>query len=73
MTDEKKGIYGPGHNSFTKDEFDNDICVFHARTYSEIIGDPLNDPNRHAMLMKLDWDEKNRPIFKYTKSKKFTV
>jgi len=67
-TDEEKGIYGPGHNSFTKDEEGNDICVFHARTYEEIVGDPLYDPNRHAMLMKVDWDENDRPVFAFTKN-----
>lgn len=64
-TDEQKGIYGPGHNCFTKDEQGKDICVFHARTYPEIQGDPLYDPNRHAMLMTLDWDEQDRPVFTY--------
>lgn len=66
-TDVEKGIYGPGHNSFTKDEEGNDVCVFHARTYDEIIGDPLYDPNRHAMLMKVDWDEDDRPVFQFCK------
>lgn len=65
VTEEEKGIYGPGHNSFTKDEEGNDICVFHARTYPEIVGDPLNDPNRHAMLMKVEWDKSDRPVFRY--------
>ncbi len=65
-TDEKKGIYGPGHNSFTVDDEGNDICVYHARTYEKIEGDPLYDPNRHAMLMKLGWDEKTGyPLFSF--------
>lgn len=64
-TDAEKGIYGPGHNSFTKDREGNDICVYHARTYEEIEGDPLYDPNRHAMLMKVEWDENDRPVFTY--------
>ncbi|MBE5883973.1 MAG: alpha-N-arabinofuranosidase [Lachnospiraceae bacterium] len=68
-TDEEKGIYGPGHNSFTKDDEGNDICVFHARTYEEIVGDSLYDPNRHTMLMKVDWDENDRPVFAYMKNK----
>lgn len=71
-TDEEKGIYGPGHNSFTKDEKGNDICVFHARTYPEIVGDPLYDPNRHAMLMKVEWDENDRPVFNYNKTSDFS-
>ncbi len=66
-TDAEKGIYGPGHNSFTKDKAGNDICVFHARTYEKIVGDSLEDPNRHAMLMKVEWDENDRPVFAYRK------
>lgn len=65
QTDEKRGIYGPGHNSFTVDEEGNDIMVYHARTESEIVGDPLYNPNRHAMLMKVRWDENGRPVFSY--------
>lgn len=58
-------IYGPGHNSFTVDEEGNDILVYHARKETEIKGDPLYNPNRHAMLMKIKWDEDNRPVFSY--------
>ena len=64
-TNEEKGIYGPGHNSFTKDEKGNDIIVYHARTESVIEGNPLYNPNRHAMLMKVKWDENDRPVFSY--------
>ena len=64
-TKEEKGIYGPGHNSFTKDEDGNDIIVYHARTEAEIVGNPLYNPNRHAMLMKVKWSENGRPIFDY--------
>ncbi len=61
---EELGIYGPGHNSFTVDEDGNDILVFHARTEKEIVGDPLYNPNRHAMLSKIEYDEKGYPVFK---------
>ena len=64
-TNEALKIYGPGHNSFTKDEQGNDIIVYHARTEKEIVGDPLYNPNRHAMLMKIKWDENGRPVFSY--------
>ena len=64
-SDPEKGIYGPGHNSFTKDEAGNDVCVYHARTYARIQGDPLYDPNRHTMLMKVEWDGEDRPVFTY--------
>ena len=63
-TSEKHGVYGPGHNSFTVDENGNDIMVYHARTEAEIVGNPLYNPNRHAMLMKLGWSN-GRPIFSY--------
>lgn len=59
---EKAGIYGPGHNSFTKDEAGDDIMVYHARTETEIVGNPLYNPNRHAMLMKIRWQD-DRPVF----------
>lgn len=62
-TQEEKKIFGPGHNSFTVDEAGHDIVVYHARTYKEIEGDPLHDPNRHAMLMKLSWDKDGFPVF----------
>lgn len=55
QTNWEKGIYGPGHNSFTTDKEGNDILVVHARTESEIVGDPLYNPNRHAMLQKIRW------------------
>ncbi|MCI6122321.1 MAG: family 43 glycosylhydrolase [Faecalicatena sp.] len=62
-TDEKKGIFGPGHNSFVKsDDGKKDICVFHARCYDEIEGDPLYDPNRHTMMIEVQWDEKGEPV-----------
>jgi GH43 family beta-xylosidase len=50
--------YGPGHNSFTKSEDDSeDLIVYHARNYTEITGDPLFDPNRHARVGVVTWTE----------------
>ena len=65
QTNEELEIYGPGHNSFTVDEEGNDIMVYHARKETEIVGDPLYNPNRHAMLMKVRWDDDGRPVFSY--------
>lgn len=65
---EEKQIYGPGHNSFTTDETGRDIMVYHARTETEIVGDPLYNPNRHAMIMPLQWDKEGRPVFSYEAS-----
>ncbi|CAM3238201.1 family 43 glycosylhydrolase [Paenibacillus lupini] len=62
-TDETRGLFGPGHNSFTKSEDGEDIIIFHARTYKEIVGDPLYDPNRHAFVRKLQWSADGKPIF----------
>ncbi len=59
------GVYGPGHNSFTKDAEGGDILVYHARTETVIEGNPLYNPNRHAMLMRFGWDEKGWPVFDY--------
>ena len=64
-TNEKLGIFGPGHNSFTKDEKGNDIMIYHARTEAKIEGNPLYNPNRHAHLMRITWDEAGRPVFSY--------
>ncbi|MCD7754824.1 MAG: family 43 glycosylhydrolase [Firmicutes bacterium] len=66
-TDEAKGVYGPGHNSFTTDSEGRDLLVFHARTEAEITGNPLYNPNRHAMLQPIRW-ENGRPIFSFDNS-----
>lgn len=63
-TDSDKGIYGPGHNSFTVNEEGEDVLVYHARQYDEIKGDPLYDYNRHTYLMKIKWD-KSGPVFAF--------
>lgn len=65
-SDPARNIYGPGHNSFTVDEDGNPIMVYHARIEEKIIGNPLYNPNRHAMLMRLKFDpQTGRPIFSY--------
>jgi len=62
-TSYKDSVFGPGHNSFTKTKDGEDILVYHARTYTEIVGDPLWDPNRHTYIKKLKWDKNGFPIF----------
>ena len=64
-TDAAKELYGPGHNSFTVDEEGRDVMVYHARIEEKIEGNPLYNPNRHAFLMPVLWDENDRPIFSY--------
>lgn len=62
---DKAGLYGPGHNSFSVDEQGNPICVYHARPYAQIVGNPLYDPNRHARIMKVVFDAEGKPVFDY--------
>lgn len=63
-SEEEKGIYGPGHNSFSVDEEGDPVIIFHARTRKEIQGDPLDDPNRHAMIRKILWKHNGEPYFR---------
>ncbi|MCR4743828.1 MAG: family 43 glycosylhydrolase [Lachnospiraceae bacterium] len=64
-TNVENKIYGPGHNSFTKDENGNDIMIYHARTTDKLIcEDPLYDPGRHTMAMKVDWNSEGYPVFR---------
>ncbi|WP_405620843.1 family 43 glycosylhydrolase [Streptomyces sp. NBC_00076] len=56
--------YGPGHNCFTvAEDGRSDVLVYHARQYKEIVGDPLNDPNRHTRVQKLGWKRDGTPDF----------
>ncbi len=65
-SDSGKGLFGPGHNSFTKSEDGTeDVMFYHARQYDEIEGDPLYDGNRHTYRMKIKWDAEDRPIFDF--------
>jgi GH43 family beta-xylosidase len=65
-SDYDKKIFGPGHNSFTVAEDDiTPLSIYHARDYDEIIGDPLYDPNRHARVMVVKFNEDGKPIFEF--------
>ncbi|WP_369175391.1 family 43 glycosylhydrolase [Streptomyces sp. R28] len=58
------GQYGPGHNSFTTSEDGkSDILVYHDRSYKDITGDPLNDPNRRTRVQKVYWKADGTPDF----------
>jgi GH43 family beta-xylosidase len=58
------GVYGPGHSSFTVSEDGRqDILVYHARTYKDIEGDPLWNPDRHTFVKPLKWDDNGMPVF----------
>lgn len=62
ITSENEKRFGPGHNSFTADHR-GDVLIYHCRNYKQIIGDPLDDPNRHAMAMPFQYDDNGFPIF----------
>ena len=55
-------MYGPGHSCFTMDG-DKHVLVYHCRSYKEIDGDPLYDPNRHARAKSFTFDENGLPVF----------
>lgn len=63
------GEYGPGHNSFVKDENGDWVFVYHSRSevcYKGECGygheDPLYDPCRSAHIRRVQWDEAGMPI-----------
>ena len=63
-TSAERQVYGPGHNSFTVSEDGaQDLLVYHARHYREIVGDPLWNPDRHTCVQPLRWDERGMPVF----------
>lgn len=64
-TDAARSLFGPGHNSFVKDSDGNDICVFHAREFEKIEGNPLDDINRHAYMLKVCYDWDGKPVFDF--------
>jgi len=61
-TDAERKVYGPGHNSFVEDDNGNIMCVFHARDFEKIEGNPLDDINRHAHILKVTFEE-GKPVF----------
>jgi len=64
VTSEENGLYGPGHHSFTTTpDGRTDLIVYHARTYRDIQGDPLRDPNRHIWIQPIRWRDDGTPDF----------
>jgi GH43 family beta-xylosidase len=63
-TSDANGVYGPGHNSFTKTpDGKTDILVYHARSYKAIVGDALHDPNRSTRAQVVHWRPDGTPDF----------
>lgn len=64
VTSEENKIYGPGHHGFTVAEDGvTDLLVYHARSYRDIQGDPLKDPNRHTRVQAVAWRADGTPDF----------
>jgi GH43 family beta-xylosidase len=64
QSSEATGQYGPGHSCFTRTpDGGEDILVYHARNYKEIVGDPLFDPNRHTRAQPIRWRPDGTPDF----------
>lgn len=70
---EYRGIFGPGHNSFTVDENGNPVIIFHARdwedeypgaTGSDKYG--LVDPGRHAYVRPVIFNYEGFPVCNLT-------
>ncbi len=57
------GVYGPGHNSFTTLPDGRDVLVYHARDYRDIVGDPLNNPDRHTRASLVHYGADGVPTF----------
>ncbi len=62
-TNEELKVFGPGHNCFVEGEEGETLCMLHFRSYAKINGDPLRDHNRHAHVMKVEFDENDDPVF----------
>ncbi len=68
-SEDLKGEYGPGHNSFVKDENGDWVIVYHSRTQKCFDGacgyshqDPLYDPCRSAHIRKVFWNKQGMPV-----------
>ncbi len=64
-TDPEKKVFGPGHNCFTTGDDGEVLCILHYRDYSDkhISGDPLNNPDRHAHVLEVQF-ENGEPVFR---------
>ncbi|KEO74132.1 family 43 glycosylhydrolase [Anditalea andensis] len=72
-SDDLDGQVGPGHNSFTIDEMDQPLIVYHSRTEGEVSGPGdkgdggLFDPGRHARIRPVHFDKDGIPVLNMKK------
>lgn len=72
-TDESLKVYGPGHNCFVKGDEGEWLTLLHFRSYEKITGDPLNDHNRHAHVLKVVFGEDGAPVFRLNPDELYNV
>ncbi len=72
-TDESLKVYGPGHNCFVVGDEGEQLTLLHFRNYEKIQGDPLDDHNRHAHVMKVTFDKEGAPVFKLNKDELYNT
>lgn len=63
-TDASLKVYGPGHNCFVTGDEGEQLTLLHFRNYEKITGDPLDDHNRHAHVLKVTFGEDGAPVFR---------
>lgn len=63
VSDPSANRFGPGHNSFTSTPEGDIVLIYHVRSYVDIEGDPLHDPNRHAAAQVVALDDEGHPIW----------
>ena len=61
---EQNCLFGPGHNSFTRNEEDDaDVLIYHARPKKNDMNNPLDNPDRHANAQLFTWNKDGFPNF----------
>jgi GH43 family beta-xylosidase len=56
--------FGPGHNSFTSSPDGKvDYIIYHARSYRDIPGEPLHNPDRATRVQVVHWNADGTPSF----------
>lgn len=64
VSSEKNHLFGPGHNSFTRNEDDMaDVLIYHARPKKNDMNNPLDNPDRHANAQIFTWNKAGFPVF----------
>ena len=72
-TNEELKVYGPGHNCFVRGDEDEWLTMVHFRNYEKIVGDPLDDHDRHAHVLKVKFREDGYPLFELNKDELYNT